>query len=54
MDKLEIADLEIALQLYSMEDDDYNDDGYDNCNGYDNYGSNDNGSDNNIVEELKY
>ena len=46
--------MEIALQLYSMGDDDYNDDGYDNYDGYNNYGSNDYGYYNNIVEELEY
>ena len=46
--------MEIALQLYSMEDDDYSNDGYDNYNGYNNYGSNNNGYGNNIVEELEY
>ncbi len=48
MEAVEITKLEIALQLYSLEDD-Y----YDN-NGYDNYASNNNGYLNNIVEELEY
>jgi len=48
VEAVEITKLEIALQLYSLEDD-Y----YDN-NGYDNYASNNNGYLNNIVEELEY
>ena len=46
--------MEIALQLYCMEDNDYNNDGYNYYNGYNIYGSNNNGYNNNIVEELEY